>query len=177
MRLTGERYTTARAVLAASTTARPSPRDVERHHDVPQPLHQGHTVTGPERVANALYEALNTDDLPAVQALLAKEAIGKVSDLVIANPELHGAEALFVHLRRRRALGDGSYRLDSWEFQDHPSPERFAMAMVRHSALFGGERLTTEALHVFRVEGDQVALFAASLPVGDIDGRWLALVA
>ncbi len=177
MRLTGERYTTARAVLAATVTTRPLPRDVERHHDVPQPLYQGHTMNGPERVANALYEALNADDLAAVQDLLAKEATGQVSDLVSATPELRGAEALLEHFRRRRALGEGSYRIDSWEFQDHPAPERFAMVMVRHSAVFGGDRLSTEALHVFRVEDDRVALFAASLPSGDIDGRWLALVA
>ncbi len=133
-------------------------------------------MTGPQQVAVALYDALNAADLPAMRALLSPDVIGKVSDLVTA-PEHQGAQALLEHLRSRRALGEASYRIDSWEFQDHPQPELFAMALVRHSALVDGERLTTESLHVLRVDDGLLTLFAASLPAGQIDGRWLALVA
>ncbi len=166
MRLTGERYTTARAELAASVTARPS-REPERHPP----------MTGPQQIATSLYEALNAEDFTAVRELLAPNVVGKVSDVVAAQTEHQGADALLDHLRRRRGLGDGSYRIDGWDFDEHPKPDRFATVVVRHSAVFAGERIASECLHVLRVEEGRIILLVASLPGGEVDGRWLGLVA
>ncbi len=178
MRLTGERYTTARTALAASVAARPSPRESERHSLAPlTPQYEGTPVTGPQQVAAALYEAVNTEDFNAVRALLAADVIGKVSDIVQPVREHVGADALLDHFRRRRALGEGSYRIDSWTFEDHPQPASFAAVLVRHSAVFAGERVTSETLHILRAEEGRIALLGASLPAGEVDGRWLGLVA
>jgi len=178
MRLTGERYTTARTELAASVTARPAPREPERHHRAQLTHHHpGDPMTGPQQIAVALYEALSAEDFATIRELLAPDVVGKVSDVVAPQTEHQGADALVDHLRRRRGLGDGSYRIDSWEFQDHPKPDRFASVLVRHSAVFAGERIASECLHVLRIEDGRVALLAASLPAGEVDGRWLGLVA
>lgn len=178
MRLTGERYTTARTELAVSVTARPTPLEPGRHDLVPlTQQHEDDPMTGPQHVAAALYEAINVEDFTAVRALLAPDVVGKVNDLAAPVTEHQGADALVEHLLRRCALGESSYRIDGWEFHEHPKPDHFAKAEVRHSAMFAGDRIASVALHIMRIEEGRIALMVASLPSGDVDGRWLGLVA
>lgn len=178
MRSTGERYTTARAELTTHVTGRPLPHTPKRHDHARLSAHEpDHLMTGAREVTSALYDALNAADLAAVAALLAPGVTGSLRDLVTSQAEYQGADALLAHLRSRRAIADASYRIDDWSFQEHPQPERFAMAVVRHSAVVDGDRLSAESLHVVRVDDGLIAALTASLPSGEIDGRWLALVA
>ena len=134
-------------------------------------------MTAPQLVAAALYEALNAGDFAAVLALLAPDVLGQISDLAPPHTEHRGTDALVDHLRRRRALGEGSYRIDGWSFEDHPKLDDFAVALVCHSAIFAGERVSSETMHVLRIDDDRIVLLGASLPAGQVDGRWFGLVA